>query len=155
MSGKLRFLLRGHTMASPWNSPLANAVMIFCSSVQSHSLHWPCISRSSTIFTHRCGDQKVSLPHEVNFSALDLWGRKNGLINCGFTNQSQFLLGLGLTDHLRKIEEAEKNSYKIKEKLVFLHTLLMSMGKKIKVLIQQKGLQYPVLSGLKFSQPLA
>ena len=98
------------------------------------------------------GQQDITA--HVNFSALDLWGRKNGLINCGFTNQSQFLLGLGLTEYLRKIEEAEKNSYKIKEKLVFLHTLLMSMGKKIKVLIQQKGLQYPVLSGLKFSQPL-
>ena len=31
-----------------------------------------------------------------------------------------------------------------------LHTLLMSMGKKFKVLIQQKGLQNPVFSGLNF-----
>jgi len=98
------------------------------------------------------GQQDITA--HVNFSALELWGKKNGLVNCGFTNQSQFLLGLGLTDYLRKIEEKEKNSYKIKEKLVFLHTLLMSMGKKIKVLIQQKGLQCPVLSGLKFNQPL-
>jgi SAM-dependent MidA family methyltransferase len=98
------------------------------------------------------GQQDITA--HVNFSALELWGRKNGLINCGFTNQSQFLLSLGLTEQLRKIEEAEKNNYKVKEKLLFLHTLLMSMGKKIKVLIQQKGLNCPALSGLKFSQPL-
>lgn len=97
------------------------------------------------------GQQDIT--SHVNFSALELWGKKNGLMNCGFTNQSQFLLGLGLTEHLRTIEENEKNNYKVKEKLLFLHTLLMSMGKKIKVLIQQKGLHYPLLSGLKFSQP--
>lgn len=98
------------------------------------------------------GQQDITA--HVNFSALQLWGKQNGLTNCGFTNQAQFLLGLGLTEDLRKIEEAEKSNYKIREKLLFLHTLLMSMGKKIKVLVQQKGLHCPILSGLKFSQPL-
>jgi len=37
---------------------------------------------------------------------------------------------------------------------MMLHTLLMSMGKKFKVLIQQKGLKNPFLSGLQFCQPL-
>jgi SAM-dependent MidA family methyltransferase len=97
------------------------------------------------------GQQDITT--HVNFSALKLWGAKNGLTNCGFTNQSQFLLGLGLTEMFRKIEEKERNSY-TKKKLLMLHTLLMSMGKKIKVLIQQKGLHHPVLSGLKFCQPL-
>ena len=89
----------------------------------------------------------------VNFSALKLWGAKNGLINCGYTDQSQFLIGLGLTEYLRKLETKEKNSY-TRKKLLMLHTLLMSMGKKMKVLIQQKGFQQPALSGLKFCQPL-
>jgi SAM-dependent MidA family methyltransferase len=98
------------------------------------------------------GQQDITA--HVNFSALDLWGAKNGLTNCGFTNQSQFLLSLGLTEHLRKIEEREKNDLEIRKKILVLHSLLMSMGKKIKVLVQQKGLQSPVLSGLKFNQPL-
>lgn len=90
----------------------------------------------------------------VNFSALDLWGEKNGLEQCGFTNQSQFLLGLGLAEHVRKIEEGDKNNPETRNKLSLIHNLLMSMGKKIKVLVQQKGLSHPLLSGFKFTQPL-
>jgi SAM-dependent MidA family methyltransferase len=98
------------------------------------------------------GQQDITA--HVNFSALNFWGAKHGLNNCGFTNQSQFLLGLGLTEHLRKLEEKEKDSFEVRKKLMMLHTLLMSMGKKFKVLIQQKGLNNPFLSGLQFCQPL-
>jgi len=55
---------------------------------------------------------------------------------------------------LRKLEEKEKNNFEVRKKLMGLHTLLMSMGKKFKVLIQQKGLNNPFLSGLQFCQPL-
>lgn len=98
------------------------------------------------------GQQDITA--HVNFSALGLWGEKYGLSNCGFTNQSQFLIGLGLAGQLRKAEETKMNNYQLKEKLMVLHTLLISMGKKIKVFIQQKGLQYPTLSGLQFCEPL-
>ncbi len=98
---------------------------------------------------------KQDITAHVNFSALNLWGKQNGLMNCGFTNQSQFLLALGLTEHIRKIEEAGKTNYAAKEKLSVLHNLLMSMGKKIKVLIQQKGLSRPALSGLRFCYPIS
>ena len=98
------------------------------------------------------GQQDITA--HVNFSALNLWGIKNGLAHCGFTNQSQFLLSLGLAEHLRKMEENEAGNFEIRKKLSLIHNLLMSMGKKIKVLIQQKGLQKPLLSGLQFSQPL-
>jgi SAM-dependent MidA family methyltransferase len=90
---------------------------------------------------------KQDITAHVNFSALNLWGNKHGLTSCGFTNQSQFLLGLGLTEQLRKIEKSKMSNNILKEKLFLLHTLLISMGKKIKVLIQQKGMQQPVLSG--------
>ena len=101
---------------------------------------------------HNIGKQDITA--HVNFSALDFWGAKHGLNNCGYTNQSQFLLGLGLTEHLRRLEEKEKDSFEVRKKLMMLHTLLMSMGKKFKVLIQQKGLNNPFLSGLQFCQPL-
>lgn len=98
------------------------------------------------------GQQDITA--HVNFSALDVWGTRNGLMNCGFTNQSQFLLSLGLTEHLRKIEENEKTSFEVRKNLLLVYNLLISMGKKIKVLVQQKGLHQPLLSGLKFPQPL-
>lgn len=98
------------------------------------------------------GQQDITT--HVNFSALNLWGTKNGLINCGFTNQSQFLLSLGLTEYLRKIEAMGKYNFEVRKKLSLLHNLLISMGRKMKVLVQQKGLNQPFLSGLKFTQPL-
>jgi len=98
------------------------------------------------------GQQDITA--HVNFSALDVWGTKNGLLNCGFTSQSQFLLSLGLAEHLRTIEVNGKNNFEVRKNLLLVHNLLMSMGKKIKVLIQQKGLEHSFLSGLKFTQPL-
>ncbi|HEU4862070.1 MAG TPA: SAM-dependent methyltransferase, partial [Chitinophagaceae bacterium] len=98
------------------------------------------------------GQQDITT--HVNFSALHLWGAKNGLINCGFTNQSQFLLSLGLTEYMRKIEETDKSNFEARKKLSMLHNLLISMGKKMKVLIQQKGLEQPFLYGLRFTHPL-
>jgi SAM-dependent MidA family methyltransferase len=71
-----------------------------------------------------------------------------------FYNQSQFLIGLGLATQLRKEEETKMNNYELKERLMMLQTLLISMGKKIKVFIQQKGLQHPALSGFQFYEPL-
>lgn len=99
------------------------------------------------------GQQDITT--HVNFSALNFWGTKNGLTNCGFTNQSQFLLSLGLTEYLRKVEESEKNNFEGGKKLSLLHNLLISMGRKMKVLVQQKGLKHPFLSGLKFTHPLS
>lgn len=98
------------------------------------------------------GQQDITA--HVNFSALERWGSKTGLMNCGFTTQSQFLSGLGLTELLRKFESAVKNNADLKNKLMQLHMLFISMGKKFKVLIQQKGLQKPKLSGLQFCHPL-
>ena len=98
------------------------------------------------------GEQDITA--HVNFSALDLWGERNGLVKCGFTTQSQFLSGLGITNSFRNLEIKEKNNFDFRKKLMLLHTLLISMGKKFKVLIQQKGLQKPLLSGLQFCQPL-
>lgn len=98
------------------------------------------------------GEQDITA--HVNFSALDLCGTKNGLKNCGYTTQAQFLSGLGLTAHLRKIETEQQMDPHIRNKLTQLHGFLASMGKKFKVFIQQKGLVKPRLSGLQFSQSM-
>lgn len=99
------------------------------------------------------GEQDIT--SHVNFSALCHWGFKNGLDYCGFTNQSYFLRGLGLLDHLREIEKNEKNSIADnREKALLMQKLLIIMGSKLKVLIQRKGIQQIELSGLKFPIPM-
>jgi SAM-dependent MidA family methyltransferase len=89
------------------------------------------------------GEQDITC--HVNFSALDHWGRLNGLAYCGFTSQGCFLRGLGLSHRLRELETAMTPHQ--------LYTLLVDM--KFKVLIQRKGIGRKFLSGLQFSQVLA
>jgi len=88
----------------------------------------------------------------VNFSALHHWGFKNGLHFNGYTNQANFLLALGLTDHLKKITVQEPGNYINYKKEAFIkRKLLVDMGNKFKVLIQQKDAPIQKLSGLKLS----
>jgi SAM-dependent MidA family methyltransferase len=94
------------------------------------------------------GDQDITA--HVNFSALYQWGLKNGLEYTGFTNQAYFLLALGLTDHIRRIEQTAKQSVATDEKALLINSLLMDMGTKLKILIQHKNISTPQLSGLRF-----
>lgn len=97
---------------------------------------------------------KQDITTHVNFSALQHWGMQNGLECCGFTSQANFLLGLGLTSHLQQKEMKSKTkSLSPSGKAMMIHTFLAGMGRKFKVLIQNKGLPKPRLSGLQFSLP--
>lgn len=98
------------------------------------------------------GEQDIT--SHVNFSALYHYGSKYGLNFCGFTNQANFLLALGFKDYLRKTLGAEGGHdiiSMVKKESFITHTLLMEMGLKFKVLIQQKGIEKKDLSGLKLS----
>lgn len=98
------------------------------------------------------GSQDITA--HVNFSALHKWGLQNKLQLCGFTNQAYFLQGLGLTDHINKMEKAGQHQELTNaQKMLLIRSLLMDMGTKLKVLVQQKGLSSPALSGLRFAQP--
>ena len=92
------------------------------------------------------GEQDIT--SHVNFSALARWGNKNGLQLCGFTDQVHFLLGLGIEEYMKKLQEIDQRN-SIKEMLA-VKTLLMEMGETFKILIQRKGLTCKELSGLKF-----
>lgn len=99
------------------------------------------------------GEQDITT--HINFSALCHWGYHNGLDLGGYTNQAHFLQGLGLASHLKEMEEkGEMQSWTSDEKLSLIRTLLMDMGQKFNVLIQYKGLRKPLLSGMRFPQPL-
>jgi len=99
------------------------------------------------------GEQDITT--HINFSALCHWGLNNGLEIGGYTNQAHFLQGLGLAAHLRNMEEEGlMDQWSPDEKVSLVKTLLMDMGQKFNVLIQYKGLRKPLLSGMRFPQPL-
>ena len=99
------------------------------------------------------GDQDITA--HINFSALHHWGSENGLQYCGYTNQACFLLALGLTDQLKKMEKNNSDPNNTpKADSLFIQTFLRDIGKKLKVLIQQKGIDKVVLAGLQFGQRL-
>ncbi len=89
------------------------------------------------------GEQDIT--SHVNFSALEHWGKKSGLESCGFTGLSNFLLGLGIEEYMKGLQESPDYH----KKMLQVKTLIMEMGSTFKVLVQEKGTQCK-LSGLKF-----
>ena len=92
------------------------------------------------------GEQDIT--SHVNFSALEYFGQKNGLELCGFTDLAHFLLGLGIEDYLKKLQETSPPDYH--KKMLQVKTLMMEMGETFKVLIQKKGVECKELSGVKY-----
>jgi SAM-dependent MidA family methyltransferase len=126
----------------------------------SEELYKPCRNRGTLLCYHQhqindqpfhyVGEQDITA--HVNFSALCHWGHQNGLICCGLTSQAQFLLALGFKEYLRNTADLTGNVAQLAMQEVMLtHTLLVDMGSKFKVLIQQKGMPVAELSGLKLS----
>ena len=95
---------------------------------------------------------RQDITSHVNFSALDHWGMKGGLQSCGFTNQANFLLGLGLNEYLTKAIDEDARFLNYKKNALLKYMLLVDMGNKYKVLIQQKGCSQHTLSGLKLAK---
>jgi SAM-dependent MidA family methyltransferase len=94
---------------------------------------------------------RQDITSHVNFSALANWGSRFGLGCSVFTHQANFLQALGLSGFLKKLE-IETPGVDQQEKQELLHTFLLGMGTRLKVLIQQKGMQDSRLSGLQFAQ---
>lgn len=101
-------------------------------------------SANETPFEH-IGEKDMTT--HVNFSALEYWGHKNGLDLCGFTDQAHFLIGLGIDEYLKNLQEKDPANYY--KKMLPVKTLLMEMGETFKILIQKKGIERFELSGLK------
>ena len=103
---------------------------------------------TNTSLYEQIGHQDITT--YINFSALAHWGAKHGLTTCGLTDQSCFLLAMGLNDSLEQAFSGETNIVQAARYVAQLrHTLLVDMGTKFKVLIQQKGLTAQPLSGLR------
>jgi SAM-dependent MidA family methyltransferase len=95
------------------------------------------------------GEQDITA--HVNFSALNFWGEKFGLKSCGFTSQSNFLRSLGLMNYLRKLEI--ENNDDNRDSILHINKLLVDMGNKFRVFIQQKGEKPKMLTGMQFANP--
>ncbi|WP_316633739.1 SAM-dependent methyltransferase [uncultured Flavobacterium sp.] len=87
----------------------------------------------------------------VNFSALSHWGIQSGLKCSGITEQASFLLGLGIKEYQNKsLQTSPANLTSALQESIINYRLLMDMGMKFKVLIQEKNVPENILSGLKF-----
>ncbi|MES2578377.1 MAG: SAM-dependent methyltransferase [Bacteroidota bacterium] len=95
------------------------------------------------------GQQDITT--HINFSAISHWGLEYGIESCGIVNQAEFLLALGIKEYQNSILNNNPNNVAlaIQESLINFR-LLVDMGMKFKVLIQQKGVSEYPLSGLKF-----
>ena len=101
---------------------------------------------------HHIGQQDIT--SHVNFFALSHWGAKAGLKTCGLTNQCQFLMSLNFRAAIMNSLSSEEDVIAAVQKINRIsRILLMEMGDKYKVLIQEKGMKGEKLSGLSMVLP--
>jgi len=99
---------------------------------------------------------KQDLTCHVNFSALIHWGAKKRLLECGFTDQCQFLLLLDFRQVLFSMLSTEQDVVRASRKAAAIsRMLLIDMGSKFKVLVQQKGMDKTKLTGFPYPNPKA
>jgi SAM-dependent MidA family methyltransferase len=94
---------------------------------------------------------RQDLTAHIDFSALVRAGRAAGLEVAGFTDQTAFLLGLGVAEAMEE-RLAACDTIQREVDLTAMKMLLApdGMGRAFKVLVQRKGLPPSPLSGLTF-----
>jgi SAM-dependent MidA family methyltransferase len=92
------------------------------------------------------------LTAHVNFSALIDAGRDAGLELAGFTTQERFLLALGEGNEFADVYDAGQTEVERLQARLKLKRLIYpeGMGNVFKVLVQQRGVTAPELTGLKY-----
>ena len=94
------------------------------------------------------GEQDLTA--HVNFTALEMWGKRTGLERLGLVSQAQFLMALGRANGFADLyDEEQSETEKIRARLK-LKTLIFpeGMGETFRVLIQGKDVGSPELQGL-------
>lgn len=105
---------------------------------------------------HAVSEKLLDAPGEqdltahVNFTALDLWGRRAGLVRTGLVTQSQFLVALGRGNEFADLYEPGQTEVEKLRARLLLKNLIdpQGLGEKFQVLIQHKGIAAPRLTGL-------
>ncbi|MGB0034165.1 MAG: SAM-dependent methyltransferase [Candidatus Acidiferrales bacterium] len=106
---------------------------------------------------HRAGENYFSAPGEldltahVNFTALDLWGQRAGLIRTGFTSQTNFLLALARHSEFADLQAGGMSEAEQARARLLFKTLIHpeGMGETFQVLVQHKGIESPRLAGFE------
>jgi SAM-dependent MidA family methyltransferase len=111
-------------------------------SEQKHQGTIMCYNKHTTNESWYADIGRQDITTHINFSALCHWGFKNGLACVGLTNQADFLMRLGFKEQLRAMMMPNENIMEaVREEAFLTYTLLLDMGTKFKVLIQEKGMQ--------------
>jgi SAM-dependent MidA family methyltransferase len=94
------------------------------------------------------GEQDLTA--HVNFTALDLWGRRSGLERTGLVTQSQFLVALGRANQFGDLYEPGQSEVEKLRARLLLKNLIHpeGLGEKFQILIQHKEIETPRLTGL-------
>jgi SAM-dependent MidA family methyltransferase len=94
------------------------------------------------------GEQDLTA--HVNFTALDLWGRRAGLVRTGLVTQSQFLVALGRRNEFADLYEPGQTEVEKLRARLLLKNLIHpeGLGEKFQVVVQHKGIAAPRLTGL-------
>jgi SAM-dependent MidA family methyltransferase len=106
---------------------------------------------------HRAGEDFFRAPGEqdltahVNFTALDLWGRRSGLERTGRASQGEFLLALGRANEFADLyEDGQDEADRIRARLLLKNLIYPEgMGEIFQVFVQHKGMLRPRLKGLE------
>lgn len=90
------------------------------------------------------------LTSHVNFTALDLWGRRAGLERTGLVTQAEFLVALGKANEFADLyDPGQSEVEKLRARLALKNLIHPEgLGEKFQVLIQHKGIENPRLTGL-------
>ncbi len=106
---------------------------------------------------HRASEEFYRLPGEqdltahLNFTSLDIWGQKSGLMRTGVASQTNFLLSLARQCNFAdlKLDGAEEAG-QLRSRLQFKSLIFPEgMGEAFQVMLQHKGVAAPELAGLK------
>jgi SAM-dependent MidA family methyltransferase len=105
--------------------------------------------RTSESYFRAPGEQDLTA--HVNFTALDLWGRRAGLLRTGLTSQTNFLLGLSRHSNFEDLQSKNMNEADRTQARLLLKTLIYpeGMGETFQVFAQHKGIEAPRLSGFE------
>ena len=104
--------------------------------------------RATEGFFARPGEQDLTA--HVNFTALDLWGRRAGLARTGCVSQTAFLVALGRANEFADLyDDGASEVERIRARLL-LKSLIHpeGMGETFQVFIQHKAIAPPRLTGL-------
>jgi SAM-dependent MidA family methyltransferase len=106
---------------------------------------------------HRATEEFFASPGEqdltahVNFTSLDLWGRRVGLARTGYVSQMAFLVALGRANEFADLyDEGASEVERIRGRLLLKNLINPEgMGETFQIFIQHKGIAQPNLTGLQ------